>query len=280
MQEDIGDFSLLQYGDKQVYLFGIDHEGDNANMKNMINDLQPDHIVLGLCEDRANKLETVISDRQKSSESSGNSGFPPLNCEVYIRPDAVNKNRHKWKTTSIAKDVMMKCGLIYGDEYYQSLIYGKRKEASLLFGDLPIQPTIDCIEEFMNKVEDTDAAKESKKAKLMYEAEKTVGVRPRGRQKASKTFYTRAHSAAKAEMAKLDKQAVITLDNAPSVFVDTEFMMEKYPELFSAVYDERDSHMFECIKRIQGDVIFAVLPQIHVGGVINRLVADDAMQLM
>ena len=65
--------SLLQYGEKQVYLFGVDYEGSNVNMKDMISDLQPDHILLAVCKERADKLLDTISKGDGKDKNSGNS---------------------------------------------------------------------------------------------------------------------------------------------------------------------------------------------------------------
>lgn len=273
--------SLLQYGDKQVYLFGIVHDGHNVNMKNMISDFQPDHILFGFCEERADKLLEVINKGiSKNSGNSASSYFPPFSCESYINADPEAKTRHAWKSTSLSKAVISQSGLIYGKEYFDTLIEGQNKNITFIFGDLPIQPTIDSIEEFMNMIENEAAALEAKKMKLQKKAEATIGVRPTGRQKASKSFYTRAQATTRKEMAKLDANVEISLDNVTDVFVDKEFMSHKYPQLFNKVYDERDDNMFKCIQQCQGDVIFAVVPDLHIEGITNRLVEDEAMVLM
>ena len=273
--------SLLQYGDKQVYLFG-----SNADVKSSITDFQPDHIIFGLCQQRADKLREIINDIK--SKNSGNSGplyFPPFSCETYIKPDPEQKHRHTWKSTSLPKAVISACGLNYGNEYFDTLhfIDTENKDGpdiTLINGDKPIQPIIDTIEVFLNEIEDSQGALEAKKAKLLKKAEKTPGVRPTGRQKASKSFFTRAKAETTKEIAKLDKDAEITLDNVADVFIDKEFMSETYPELYKGIYEDRDENFFNTIKKCQGDVIFAVMPDVHIDGIIDRLVKDDAMILM
>ena len=265
-----------------MYLFGVDYDGSNANMKDMVNDLQPDHILLAVCKERGDKLLDTISkgDNDKNSGNSSISYFPPFNCQSFIRPDPPNEQRHEWKTTSIAKDVITKCGLIYGNEYFDALIEGQKINAKFIWGDAaPIQSVVDSIELFMNKVEDEMAVTESKKKKLHAASEKNIGITPKGRAKASKSFYTRAQAETMKEIAKLDKLTVVDLNNVSSVFVDKEFMEETYPDLFKTLYEDRDDGMFEHIKSCGGDVIFAVTPSIHVGGITDRLVADEAMLL-
>ena len=258
-----------------MYLFGVDYEGSNANMKDMITDLQPDHILFALCKERADKLLDTIS---KGDDT--NTYFPPFNCQSFIRPDPEQKERHEWKTTSISKDVITKCGLIYGAEYFDALIEGQRINAKLIWGDAPIQSVVDSIEIFMNRIEDEMAITESKKKKLHAATEKNIGITPKGRAKASKSFYTRAQAETMKEIAKLDKLTVVDLNNVSSVFVDKEFMKETYPDLFKTLYEDRDNGMFDHIKTCKGDVIFAVTPSIHVAGITDRLVADEAMLLM
>ena len=64
------------------------------------------------------------------------------------------KERHEWKTTSIAKDVIIKYGRIYGAEYFDALIEGRRINAQLIWSDAHIQSVVDSIEVFMNRIID------------------------------------------------------------------------------------------------------------------------------
>ena len=265
--------SLLQYGQKQIYLFGVESETETANIKDMIRDLRPDHILMAICQERADKLHEIMA-----KDKSGY--FPPLNCQSYIRPDPEAKERHQWKSAIYAKDIISKCGLIYGNAYFETLVEGAQIESRFIFGDRRIQTVVDSIEEWMNALEDAQSSKEARKSKLHAAAEKNVGVTPKGRAKASKSFYTRARGSLDREMAQLDRETVIDLDNAGSVFVDLAFMKEAYPDLWRVLYEERDADMFAHIQACQGDVIFVVSPSLHVEGITDRLVADEAMLLM
>ena len=281
MADDDGlqSMSLLQYGDtKQVYLFGIENEFSNANLKNMINDLAPDHILMAICKERSIKLWDIISAQKDSGNSSNY--FASLSCEQWIRADPEAKPKHRWKNSPISKAIMTNSGLIYGNEYYQALIEGTRIESKLVYGDKDIQSVVDSIEEFVNVIEEEDGKKDFLINKLQQDMNKKPQQRNMGRQKASNAVNVRHQTATKNKIAEVMNASDVTLDTVSSIFSNKEFMRMEYPELYQKLFEERDEKMFEGVRTCDGEVIFVVLPSIHVDGITNKLVDDGAMLLM
>jgi len=138
--ESDGTLSLLQYGDKQIYLLGTAHISAKSadQVREVIQSVKPDTVFVELCPERAAKMWAKI--RENESKSQNSKDLAPITGEEWLEELEYAK-QFKAMNQRMLK-FLEGFGFVYGGEFHAALEEAERIGASLVYGDRDVRETM------------------------------------------------------------------------------------------------------------------------------------------
>jgi len=137
--EEDGTLSLLQYGDKQIYLLGTAHISSKSadQVRQVINDVKPDTVFVELCPTRAAKLWAKIRANQEQEHKD----LAPLTGEEWM--DELPYAKKFKQTQQQMMKILEGFGFVYGGEFIAALEEAEKINAELVYGDRDVRETME-----------------------------------------------------------------------------------------------------------------------------------------
>eukprot|EP01084_Bolivina_argentea_P045993 84669_1 len=148
--EEDGTLSLLQHGNKQIYLIGTAHISSKSadQVSKVINEIKPDTVFVELCPTRAAKMWAKI----RENENKENKDLTPITSEEWL-DELPHAKRFKEMNVKMLK-FLESFGFVYGGEFQVALKEAENNNAKLVYGDRDVRETMKRMNDGMTQIWD------------------------------------------------------------------------------------------------------------------------------
>jgi len=138
--EKDGTLSLLQFGDKQIYLIGTAHISSKSaeQVREVIHSVKPDTVFVELCPERAAKIWSKIKENE--GKASTQRDIAPITGEEWMDELEYAKQFKRMNVRMLK--FLEGFGFVYGGEFHAALEEANRIGAALVYGDRDVQSTM------------------------------------------------------------------------------------------------------------------------------------------